>query len=529
MVTGVGTPVTFWFRTNNENRIFQFHPMKKIQRSIFLLLVGIPLILTGCRNSETPAVIATESETSLPSPIIEPSLTSESVEVDVPRVTETLTVTPETADKSTELSYQFDVSLNYPDHSLTVIENIDYTNKTGETLTNLPLVVPPMHRDGVFSLLSCQADPPYDQSNAQMEGAVLNLVLQPALEPEESLHLSLILQLQVPESRSVLGYTDRQLLLADWFPFIPPYLEGSGWLVNEPGAVGEYLAYPLADFTVKLKLSPPMEGLVVAASTPATAVDGNCRTYQADQVRNISFAFSPEYVVYSDASDQVSVQAYVLPEHTSLGQRAAGLVKDAWTLYESLYTDNPRAYLSLIEADLEDGMEYDGTFFISDWYFQSADATPKNYFELLLVHETAHQWFYALIPNDPAQSPWLDESLATYSELLYLEANHPDLVDWWWGFRVDNFNPSGYVDSTIYDHSNFRPYVNAVYLRGVRFLEALRQKIGDEAFFSFLKAYSETNSPDHFRTTAAFFTLLRQYTDEDLSGLISSYFRSAYP
>jgi hypothetical protein len=33
-----------------------------------------------------------------------------------------------------------------------------------------------------------------------------------------------------------------------------------------------------------------------------------------------------------------------------------------------------------------------------------------------LVHEVAHQWFYALAGNDQHRDPWLDESLATYGQ-----------------------------------------------------------------------------------------------------------------
>jgi hypothetical protein len=38
------------------------------------------------------------------------------------------------------------------------------------------------------------------------------------------------------------------------------------------------------------------------------------------------------------------------------------------------------------------------------------------------------------------------------------------------------------VDSTVYDYESFRPYVNAVYLRGAQFLQALRESLGDQAF-----------------------------------------------
>ncbi len=33
-----------------------------------------------------------------------------------------------------------------------------------------------------------------------------------------------------------------------------------------------------------------------------------------------------------------------------------------------------------------------------------------------LVHEVAHQWFYALVGNDQFRDPWLDEGLAKYAE-----------------------------------------------------------------------------------------------------------------
>ena len=238
--------------------------------------------------------------------------------------------------------------------------------------------------------------------------------------------------------------------------------------------MGEYLVYPLANYQVNLFPDVP---LVTAASMPPIIQenDNTNLVYRAKNARNITFAFSPDYLEYTHTSDKVTTKAYVFPEHAHLGQRAADLAAEAWSLFEDLYGDNPRQFMAVIEADLNDGMEYDSAFLLSQDYFASADDTPQNYFELLVVHETAHQWFYAQIANDQANDPWLDEALATYSELLNIENKYPELVDWWWEYRVNAFNPSGWVNSTIYDHNAFRPYVNAVYLRGVQFLNALRQ------------------------------------------------------
>src|SRR4029079_684782 len=37
---------------------------------------------------------------------------------------------------------------------------------------------------------------------------------------------------------------------------------------------------------------------------------------------------------------------------------------------------------------------------------------------LVAVHETAHQWFYAMVGDSQALHPWLDEAFATYAEEL---------------------------------------------------------------------------------------------------------------
>jgi aminopeptidase N len=147
--------------------------------------------------------------------------------------------------------------------------------------------------------------------------------------------------------------------------------------------------------------------------------------------------------------------------------------------------------MTIIESDFPDGMEYDGLFFLNQSYFTYYSGTPSSGLCALSAHETAHQWWYRVVSNNQALEPWMDEALCTYSELLFYEYYHPELVDWWWQYRIDDFNPGGWVDSTIYTTSDYRPYVNAVYLRGVRFLDGLRAEIGKEALLNALHQYAE--------------------------------------
>ena len=332
-------------------------------------------------------------------------------ETSLPSATQEPTPTIEAAEAQAEIAYQLDVSLDYSGHSMTITQAITYTNSSEDNCSELPLIIPPIRTAENFSLLSLQMETGYEASTYTIQDEVLWLTLSPSLEIGQVLSLNLMYKIDIPESPAAFGFTDRQMLLSDWYAFIPPYLPGEGWLINQPGYVGEYLAYPLADFTVNLRLSPPMESLVVAASAPLLALDGNCWRYTAQQVRNFSFAISPDYVVSSATSDLTTIYAYTFPEHAALGERAAKIALEAWTLYSELFGENPRRFMSIIEGDLTDGLECDGMFYLSESYFASADGTPQNYFHLLVAHETAHQWFYGLVPNDQANEPWLDESL----------------------------------------------------------------------------------------------------------------------
>jgi aminopeptidase N len=157
-------------------------------------------------------------------------------------------------------------------------------------------------------------------------------------------------------------------------------------------------------------------------------------------------------------------------------------------------------------------------------YFRRFNYSARNLLVTLNAHETAHNWWFGAVGNDPAAEPWLDEALATYSELLYYQRAHPADVEWWWGFRVNDWAPEGAVDSTAYELPAFRPYVNAVYLRGAQFLHAAREAMGDEAFFAFLQRYYAENA-GRVVNRDEFLGLLQDSTNADLSEIVTEYFR----
>ncbi|HNE04224.1 MAG TPA: M1 family aminopeptidase, partial [Anaerolineales bacterium] len=73
----------------------------------------------------------------------------------------------------------------------------------------------------------------------------------------------------------------------------------------------------------------------------------------------------------------------------------------------------------------------------------------------------------------------------------------------------------------------FRPYTNATYFQGAHFLEKVRERIGDEAFFAFVQDYLNQGR-GKIVTANDFFRILRSHSGTDISDLINQYFRSVY-
>jgi hypothetical protein len=421
--------------------------------------------------------------------------------------------------------YTFTIKYDYIDHRLEVKQSLRLSNPSGDEWHDLLLRVPPNRRPGIFSLLALSRESGVSVDPYKLEGEMLWLSMNPPLQPGQQTTLYIDYDLQIPNWFGYFGRSSRQTNLGDWYPYLPPYLGQDGWLIPEPAQVGEYLAYDTADYQVDILLENNQLPIQIAASAAAQTLQGRY-SYTLEGARSFAWSASHEYQLLTTAAGQVVIQAYVFPEHVQPGQAALETASQAIELFSRFFGPYPHSQLTLVEGTFFDGMEYDGLFFLGHEYFESFPGSARSYLTALTAHEIAHQWWYGKVGNDPAHEPWLDEALATYSELLFYEAYHPELVDWWWNFRVQRFEPQGWLDSTIYDLPDFRSYVNAVYLRGALFLASLRVELGDEAFFAFLRDYANRNS-GNLATSQSFFEILGEHSKEDLNELRDRYFKES--
>jgi hypothetical protein len=509
--------------------------------SLLLALIIFVWALSACEGEAVtpPEPTLTASWTPLPSPTAEltpddPTPTSRATTT--PTAEPTATETPQTGaspDVAALLFPQYTISttLDYTRHQLFVTEVISYPNTSGDILSELILVVQPNWYQDTFRLreLTWGDDQPF--YGYTLEGIQLQVPLVEPLLPGEVLRLSLEFELVLPPllksenfSPNPFGYSTRQTNLVDWHPFVPPYQLGEGWLVHNPWYYGEHLVYPVADFDVTIRLVNAPESVFIAASAlDENEGDGDAHRYRLMAGRNFVWSASHLYQVLQGQVGDVIVLGYVFVPDAEAGEAAFQATVEAFELYSRLYAPYPHGSLTMVEADFDHGMEYQGLFYLSKAFFSTYTGSIGNYLISIAAHETAHQWWYGLVANDQALEPWLDEAMCTYSERLYYEHLHPDSLDWWWTNRVDYYQPDGFVDVTIYNSEGYFPYRDAVYLRGAQFLEALRIEMGDEAFFAFLREYAAVNT-NRLVTGADFFDLLEARGGVDWRALRAVYF-----
>ncbi len=497
------------------------------RRFSFLLLSFSFFLLASC-TGPAPLAPTAVGPTVTPNPNASPSPTPFGPPADTPTITATATASPTPTQLPAPVSvpslYTLNAVLDYAARSLTVEETISYQNATGDTLTALVLAVEPNLWADCFTLGSLTVDG-QAATGLTLNGDRLEVPLAAPLVPGGTLNLSLHFDLHLPvaDVYHIFGFNELQINLVDWYPFIVPY--AGGWLLHQPAEVGERLVYDAVVFDVTVTLADPTLPVTLAASAPAQAAAGSWH-YLLQNARTFVFSASTAYQTASTTAEGVTITGYYFSEEEAQARAVLDEVARALTTFGTLFGPYPYPSLSIVESPFYDGMEYDGLFFLSRNYYTGYDGTVLNYLIDIAIHETAHQWWFGSVGNDQALEPWLDEALATYSEKLFYEKNYP-AVTAWWAFRVEAYAPTGWVDTDIYHGGDFQSYTNAVYLRGAQFLEALRGRIGDEAFFAFLKDYPMQMAGKR-ATADDFFRILRTHTGADISDLIMGFFQNPH-
>ncbi len=123
----------------------------------------------------------------------------------------------------------------------------------------------------------------------------------------------------------------------------------------------------------------------------------------------------------------------------------------------------------------------------------------------VLLHEIAHMWLGDRVTLAQWRSIFINESLTSYVEWLTVADRGGTPVQ----KRFDDAyakNPSAFWTQQLSDPGAGEKLFTRVYDRGPMVVHALRTRMGDEAFFAFLRSWAQQQGPrslDDFRAAAA--------------------------
>lgn len=486
-------------------------------RNLFLLLWAVSL-LAACSPVGEISPAPTESAT------LEPTETATALPTATPLPTPTPTPLPLDGQQT---QYFIDATINYYNRFITVSSKVNYTNKTSIPIDEIVFIIYPTIYQTAIYIRSVAFGNGTSIDNFRWESHRMVIPLEVPLQPSEQIEIVHEYELYMPDSGGVFGQSERHLLLSYWYPTIPPFDEEQGWLAYEISFVngefvGEYQTFESADFHVNVQFSDRAENMVIAAGV-LPKVQNDIHQFYLPLGRTFVMAISDSYVITEREVNGVLIKGYTLPEVTDSAIVAVDLAEKSLRLYSDLLGPYERDLLSVVQADLDINMEFDGLIFIQSSFYWLYRDPPRSDLHIIVPHEVVHQWFFSLVGNNQAMEPWLDESIATYSESLFYERYFPEDLEWWWNTRVHSHLPTGTIDTSIYLNGGRPEYVHRVYRRGSLFYRDLRETIGDDAFFSFLTDYAQLHRYE-IATGEAFWRTLRSHSDADLTPIFENYF-----
>jgi aminopeptidase N len=154
----------------------------------------------------------------------------------------------------------------------------------------------------------------------------------------------------------------------------------------------------------------------------------------------------------------------------------------------------------------------------SKLFWLDSEGNPVNG-DFVVVHELAHQWFGDDVAIARWKDIWLNEGFATYAEWLWEEYEGRGTPQEIFQASYDAIpGDDPFWTVVIGDPGVDLLFDNAVYVRGAMTLQALRNEVGDDAFWEIVRGWAATNRGGNV-TTEEFIAYAEEVSGRQLDEL----------
>jgi hypothetical protein len=392
---------------------------------------------------------------------------------------------------------------------------LDWVNPVDEPQSEVYLRLysnDPRYAEGSIELSDIQVNGELATAELSVDDTLATIQLPAEVAPGGSATVSLNFVSTIPDDASgsygMFNHDTRtdSYTLDHWLPLLAGYDPANGYVLDIPSKNGDPVFSNVAMFDVTFTTPADM---IVASTGIAAETGGKLDTktihYAAGPVREFTLAASKNFVVATGQAGDTTVNSYYFKGHEERGEATVTWTVDAINLYNELLGIYPYKQFDVVEAVIGGGaagIEFPQIVFIaSDYYADPMDneMVPHGQ-EFTVVHEILHQWWYGVVGNNHYLHAFLDESLTNYLTTVYFEKIYDEetsqqqtLINvllpylfWLYGL---NDGVDQVVDTPTDAFPSETDYGTVIYNKGPLGFQAIREAMGDDAFFAALQAY----------------------------------------
>ncbi|MGN0811900.1 MAG: M1 family metallopeptidase [Candidatus Coproplasma sp.] len=355
---------------------------------------------------------------------------------------------------------------------------------------------------------------------------ILKVVLNQPIYPDQSATVTISYTLDLAKVNHRTGVTSDTVNLGNFYPILCAY-STEGFIQNPYYSTGDPFVSECANYDVTLSLPPEYVAATSGKEVERREENGNTAVrYTLENARDFAAVLSKNFVTETRSVNGCEVTAYYCGDRQLQSELDA--VCESLEYFSSSFGAYAYPTLSVVYTPLNSsGMEYPALTMINS-ALSEADAVYTA------VHETAHQWWYAMVGSDQVKNAWQDEGLAEYSTLAFFET-HPaygytrtgilgTAIKAYRGYYSVYNQIFGKSDTTmsrpLNEYDGEYEYVNIAYNKSLLMFESVRTAMGDKKFFTALADYFSAN---RFKIASAEELIARFDKQYDTEGLINGY------
>lgn len=499
--------------------------MRKFGKGFVIILLLLLLFITGCKG---PAAVPMQQET-----LIVEDLNGMSLE------------------KLTH--YNMDIVFTPEEAMLDVVQKIDYINNETVDLDKLyfhlypnafrsqettPFLFDDFHRaypegfePGFIDLIELRIGKEKADYRITGEGnTILEVALPHALKPGSRTPLEMAYKVKLPPAQERFGYGENTFNFGNWYPVAAVYDE-NGWNLDPYYPIGDPFYSDVSNYDVKIET--PKDMVIAATGNIVTeGVDGDKKIWQIEArlIRDFAWVASKDFEVVEKDVDGTILKMYFIKDRSmkqDIKDWATQAAENSLRIFNRTFGKYPYGQYSVVQTNFPSGMEYPGIVFIGKQYY---DKQWKSFLEVVIVHETAHQWWYGIVGNNQIEEAWLDESLAAYSEVVYaMEAYGEERGQQYHAQSNEDEYKQAAQDiqdevilKSLQAFQGWYDYGPLVYSKGAMFLNEIYTEYGKDTLYQILSEYYHANRFKNVRT-GDFRKICEEVTGKDLGPLFDKW------